>query len=108
MIAIVFAVDNMASMNMFERFLEKEFGETERQFQEMPIYEKDYLMLARCKQHICYLEQLDDLKAEQIVVASSHKSEAGEPSFTIHPTGNFGKNELGGNARSGDDIRYHP
>ena len=99
MIAIVFAVDNMASMNMFERFLEGGFRQTEKVFQSYPLYEKEDIVLARCKQHICYLEQLDDLDAEQIIVASSHKSEAGTPSFTIHSTGNFGKNELGGNAR---------
>ena len=99
MIAIVFAVDNEASMNMFERFLEGGFRQTEKAFQGFPLYEKEDIVLARCKQHICYLEQLDDLKADQIIVASSHKSEAGTPSFTIHSTGNFGKNELGGNAR---------
>ena len=99
MIAIVFAVDNIASMNMFERFLEGGFRQTEKVFQSYPLYEKEDIVLARCKQHICYLEQLDDLGAEQIIVASSHKSEAGKPSFTIHSTGNFGKNELGGNAR---------
>jgi len=99
MIAIVFAVDNEASMNMFERFLEGGFRQTEKVFQSYPLYEKEDIVLARCKQHICYLEQLDDLEAEQIIVASSHKSEAGTPSFTIHSTGNFGKNELGGNER---------
>jgi D-aminoacyl-tRNA deacylase len=99
MIAIVFAADNIASMNLFDRFLERGFKETDRAFQGAPIFEKDDLILARCKQHICYLEQLDDLNAEQIIVASSHKSEAGTPSFTIHHTGNFGPNELGGNER---------
>jgi D-aminoacyl-tRNA deacylase len=99
MIAIVFSSENMASMNMFERFLERGFKATEKQFQGFPLYQKDGIVLARCKQHICYLEQLDDLNAEQIIVASSHKSEAGKPSFTIHHTGNFGKNELGGNPK---------
>lgn len=99
MIAIVFSVDNVASMNMFERFLERRFRQTEKVFQSFPLYEKEDMVLARCKQHICYLEQLDDLNADQIIVASSHKSEAGTPSFTIHSTGNFGKNELGGNAK---------
>lgn len=99
MIAIVFSVDNTASMNMFERFLEKGFKQSEKVFQGFPLYEKEDMVLARCKLHICYLEQLDDLKAEQIIVASSHKSEAGTPSLTVHSTGNFGKNELGGNPR---------
>jgi len=99
MIAIVFSSENIASMNMFERFLERGFKATEKQFQGFPLYQKDDIVLARCKQHICYLEQLDDLNAEQIIVASSHKSEAGKPSFTIHHTGNFGKNELGGNQK---------
>jgi len=96
MIAIVFSSENTASMNMFDRFLERGFRATEKQFQGYPLYEKDDIMLARCKQHICYLEQLDDLKAGQIIVASSHRSEAGVATLTMHPTGNFGKNELGG------------
>ena len=79
MIAIVFSSENIASMNMFERFLERGFKITEKQFQGFPLYQKDDIVLARCKQHICYLEQLDELKAEQIIVASSHKSEAGKP-----------------------------
>lgn len=99
MIAIVFATDNEASMNMFERFLENGFRQTAAVFQNFPIYEKEDIILARARQNICYLEQLDDLKADQIIVASSHKSEAGTPSFTIHPPGNFGRNELGGNER---------
>ena len=99
MIAIVFAVDNEASINMFERFLEKGFHEIEGTFQDLPLFEKDGIVLARCKQDICYLDHLDILRAEQIIVASSHKSETGTPSFTVHPTGNFGKNELGGNAK---------
>jgi len=99
MIAIVFSTENTASMNIFERFLEREFKETDRLFQGLPIFEKDDIILARAKQHICYLEQLDDLGAEYIIVASSHKSEAGIATLTIHPTGNFGKNELGGNEK---------
>lgn len=99
MIAIVFSTDNVASMNLFERFLERGFRQSEKVFQGYPLYEKEDIVLARCRQHICYLEQLDDLGAEQIIVASSHKSEAGTPSLTVHSTGNFGKNELGGNAK---------
>ena len=39
------------------------------------------------------------LELDYLVVASRHWAQSGKPSFTVHPTGNFGKPMYGGRAR---------
>ncbi|MEK6923069.1 MAG: D-aminoacyl-tRNA deacylase [Nanoarchaeota archaeon] len=44
-----------------------------------------------------YKKKFDELKPEIIIVLSSHASKANVDSFSVHPTGNFDTNDLGGN-----------
>lgn len=46
-----------------------------------------------------YKKKFDELKPEIIIVLSSHASKAGVNSFSVHPTGNFDTNDLGGNKK---------
>ena len=45
---------------------------------------------------ICCDNELEGIGAKQIIFASRHRSEKGQPCFTVHPIGNWGKAEKGG------------
>ena len=46
-----------------------------------------------------FKKKFDELKPEVIIVLSTHASKAGIDSFSVHPTGNFDTNDLGGNKK---------
>src|SRR3990167_11444946 len=46
-----------------------------------------------------FKKKFDELKPEVIIVLSTHESKAGIDSFSVHPTGNFDTNDLGGNKK---------
>jgi D-aminoacyl-tRNA deacylase len=41
-------------------------------------------------------KEIEGIGTKEIVFASRHRSEKGQPSFTVHPIGNWGKAEKGG------------
>lgn len=51
---------------------------------------------------IVELDGLPSLGADLIIVASTHKSESGTPSFTAHAPGNFGANTFDGGKLGGE------
>ena len=46
------------------------------------------------------IEIVPDREAEYYIYASTHRSESGKPSFTVHTQGNWGSADLGGAART--------
>ena len=50
--------------------------------------------------HICFADAANEIEADTIIFASTHKSEAGKPSLTTHCIGNWAKAELGGKDRA--------
>jgi D-aminoacyl-tRNA deacylase len=52
-----------------------------------------------CKSSIVELEELKDLRNTLVIVASSHKSEAGVLSLSVHSPGNFSTAGMGGEDR---------
>ncbi|RLG22009.1 hypothetical protein DRN74_01190 [Candidatus Micrarchaeota archaeon] len=102
MFAIVFSLQDRASMNMFERFLEKGFKETSIEWQRMPIYKKGEVILVRIREDIIFANNsLDELGAEHLIFASRHKAESGIATLTVHHTGVFGEADerYGGRSR---------
>ena len=79
--AVVTSKDNTAGMNITS-FLPKE----------TPLH--------LLEGHICFADAADSIDAEQLVFASTHKSEAGKPTLTTHCIGNWSKAELGGRDRT--------
>jgi len=45
---------------------------------------------------VCCDKELQGIGAKSIIFASRHRSEKGQPCFTVHPIGNWGKAEKGG------------
>jgi len=75
--SVVTSKDNIAGMNIVS-FLSKE------------------IPLHILSGHICFLDKANEIDAEPLVFASTHKSVAGKPTLTVHSIGNLGKAELGG------------
>ena len=52
------------------------------------------------KGHICFADAANEIDADTIIFASTHKSKAGKPALTTHCIGNWSKAELGGKDRT--------
>lgn len=92
-------MQDIAGMNVFQRFLERGFKETEVQWQGMPILKKGDLLLVRTREDTIHARNLDELNATHMVFASRHKAESGIATLTVHHTGIFGLAGLhGGNS----------
>lgn len=50
--------------------------------------------------HICFTDEVNNVEADAIIFASSHKSVMEKPTLTTHAIGNWGKAELGGKAKT--------
>ena len=72
-------------------------------FEGSPTYRREAITLVSIREHHLYRDHLDrDLTAtfeepvELVVYLSKHRSESRTPSLTVHPVGNHGAAELGG------------
>lgn len=93
---------NIASENM-HALLVKEFGftKTTEVFDNLPIYSRDNYLLITVKGTILDLEPLtQEYTPEVYLVASSHKSTAGENAHCVHSTGNWEDAKMGGKPRT--------
>ncbi len=101
MIAIIVSRQDIAGMNMYEKFREEfGFSETGKKFDGSPIFALGHkgasFELYLVKNLQIYCDYVDRIETECFVFASRHSSSAGKPSLTVHPIGNWGKAELGG------------
>ncbi len=85
---IVVAKSNIASANIGKVLLEK--------YQDINIFEIGGNVLDLDKHE----KEFQKIKPELIIVASSHKSEAGVPLLTCHTTGNWASADLGGKPKT--------
>lgn len=83
--AVVTSKDNIAGMNIVS-FLENKLPKN--------------IALHILDGHICYLDKANEIDADVIIFASTHKSKVGNPALTTHAIGNWGKAELGGKDKS--------
>lgn len=94
--AIICSTKDLAGMNLFERFLEKGFFQTEKTWEGMPVFQKEELLLVRTNNELVDADNITNLDADEIIFASRHSSAAKIPTLTVHAPGNFGKADLGG------------
>ena len=97
MLTIIASKPNIASMNIASRLLENfEWSETGKEFDNEPIRSNGKVEFVFTDTLHVFANSVDVLDSDGFVFVSSHKSEAGKPSLTTHPIGNWGKAELGG------------
>jgi D-aminoacyl-tRNA deacylase len=85
---VVVAKSNIASANIGKVLLEK--------YPDIKVFEIKENVLDLDKHE----KEFQEIKPELIIVASSHKSEAGVPLLTCHTTGNWASADLGGKPTS--------
>ena len=83
--AVVTSKDNIAGMNIVS-FLEGNLPKN--------------VSLHFLEGHICFLDKANEINADVIIFASTHKSSMEKPALTTHCIGNWGKAELGGRERT--------
>ena len=97
---IVTAEPDLASRNMKEYFLKNHKFKKTGSYSGLPTYAYNDFLLVTSPKSIIHINDLDNFfDPEYYVFASPHSSVAGKPSLTAHCTGNFGKNEFGGNPK---------
>ena len=98
---IVYWDGDLAGMNISEFLVENlKLEQTDLKFDGFPVYKKDEILLACCKDSVLYSPHLgNSLKADVCIVASRHKSESKRPTLTCHSPGNFNKADYGGNEK---------
>ena len=108
-ILIIASLIDRASVNISDKLI-KQYGfeETGRTFSGKPVYKKDDLVLAYLDIDDVYAENIDKIfQAEEVIFASRHQSESGEPTLTVHVPGNVvNKADFGG--RPGSLAWAHP
>ena len=86
-----------AGMNIAEQLKAKGFKETEREFGGNRIWKRDEnLELVFVDELHIYAENIKELETDSVIFATTHKSEKGTSSLTVHSIGNFGQAEFGG------------
>lgn len=90
MILIVIAKGNKASVNI-GKIIKERYPQLSKSILEIP---ENVLDLDK------YEKDFQKLKPELIIVASSHKSEAGVPMLNAHSTGNWSSADLGGKPKT--------
>jgi D-aminoacyl-tRNA deacylase len=93
---ILYSMDDLAGSNI-SRMLIRKYGFTDsgEYYLGSPIYRRGDVLLFGTHSSVRDLDNIP-LNPEVCVVASRHRSESGTPTLTCHPTGNWGKAELGG------------
>ncbi len=94
--------EDKASQNILKHLLEYDWEEV-GEWKDNPIYKKGNDYIASVNRHHIYVDDIDreleellDLKLDQVVYISKHSSEAGIHSLTVHPVGNYGEAKYGG------------
>ncbi|MFH1834867.1 MAG: D-aminoacyl-tRNA deacylase [Methanobacteriota archaeon] len=94
---IAYSLDDVAGVNtariLKERF---EFKETGEEFDGVPVYSRDDILLVASRENITRISSLGTFNPEVCIVVSRHRSESGTPTFTTHATGNYGSADVGG------------
>ncbi len=105
--AIIISKPDIASCNIFDHLLQNREWKEEGEFQGSPVfYHGDFLIATINDEHIFHdnvdkeISQALGENPEVIIYASRHRSESGKRSLTVHPIGNYGKAEFGGNERT--------
>jgi D-aminoacyl-tRNA deacylase len=93
---------DIASLNIRDVLVkEYDFIETDKRFEENPIFRKDENLLITTNRdliHCNHLEQYFD--SEVFIFCSRHKAASGKPALLVHSTGNFtDEADFGGNPR---------
>jgi D-aminoacyl-tRNA deacylase len=85
---------DLASANIAKKIIAKYcLQETGERSAGRPIYRRDEIRLAYLEVDSVFADDLDQrLKADAIVFASRHKSDSGEPTLTVHVSGNLTSN----------------
>jgi D-aminoacyl-tRNA deacylase len=99
MFTVIASKPNTASMNIASRLLENfDWKETGREFDGEPVraWAKGAVELVFTDTLHVFADNVGAFETDGFVFVSSHKSEAGKPSLTTHPIGNWGKAGLGG------------
>lgn len=89
-----------AGMNILQKLKAKGFQEAQEKFDGNPVLEKNGIKLVQLNELHIFAENISQFETDAVVFATTHKSEKGEPSLSVHPVGNFGKAELGGKDRT--------
>jgi len=93
---ILYSLDDLAGSNIARIITNRyNFASKGDYYYGSPIYRKENVMLFGTHSSVRDLENIPYVP-EACIVASRHKSDSGRPTLTCHPTGNFGKAELGG------------
>lgn len=91
--AILIAASSIdkAALNIADKLIRyRNFEETREIFDGKPVYRLGEILLASPKVDSIYASNLDQVfSVEEIIFASRHKSEAEEPSLTVHVPGNL-------------------
>lgn len=105
---IVNSADDPAGSNIHDRLVEDfAFEQTSDVYDGLPVYANSEALLITSKKEIVFVGDLDDCFPDcKYVFISRHQAESGIPSLTAHFTGNFGRNDFGGNPR--EIARYSP
>lgn len=104
MIGIVASEKDRAGMNMIASLKAIGFSDSFEEFRGKPVLEMGNYRATTIGEDIIYAEHIDELAErldlEFVVFASRHSSKSGNPTLTVHSTGNFGKAEYGGEDRT--------
>jgi D-aminoacyl-tRNA deacylase len=93
---ILYSSDDTAGMNIAAKLVaEQGFEETGQQYMAQPVFGSKDTLLLQIDGSVRDLGTLQ-YQPEYCVVASRHRAESGNRTLTVHPTGNFGKAEMGG------------
>jgi D-aminoacyl-tRNA deacylase len=93
---IIYSMDDLAGSNIGRLIVNRyNFSSTGEYYYGSPIYKKGDVMLFGVHSSVRDLDCLP-FNPTVCIVASRHMSESGTPTFTCHPTGNFGQADKGG------------
>jgi len=97
-IAIIITTPDFAGLNIKERLLENyDFIELNEKFDTHNIYEYKNIKIYTTDKRCVHCEDFDkEIDADLFLFPTTHRSEAGVKSLSIHTQGNWGKAELGG------------
>lgn len=110
-IAIIAPIPNFAGPNIKKNLLERSEWQEEDKFEGHPVYHKmtDHhdVRLFTSEKNCLELDDYDQrieswgFRLDAIIIATTHKSAAGTPSFSVHPIGNWTDDaSFGGKARA--------
>ncbi len=110
---ILTSQDDAASMNIREKLLAECKWKKIDVFNSFPVYESERFYMVHIKGPKIHAENVDALIREKIgigfgtiIVASKHRSASNMKSLTVHPIGNWGMAEAGG--QSGHVVPVNP